>query len=194
MESHPNTFLSSFRAPSSRLPENQPKISGKWPLLANVFWLRIGWNKNFIMELAYGDKNLFCKFFLFIIEKFDFPVKMPPEKKVLWIYSFGCEWNIFILQFLDNLGYTLFKKYCVLPRHFMLELLPFSRPVYGARTHFRSFHNSQSYTLVSQIRVQKIIRVEFWQKLKNRAGPNKRAGWNFAQNTNNKRLYLLFER
>ena len=33
--------------------------------------------------MAYGDKNLFYKVFGFIIEKVDFPVEMPPEKKVL---------------------------------------------------------------------------------------------------------------
>ena len=38
---------------------------------------------------------------------------MSPEKEVLWINSFGQEWNIFILTFLDTLGYTLFKKYDV---------------------------------------------------------------------------------
>ena len=60
--------------------------------------------------MAYGDKNLFYISFLFIIEKFDFPVKMPPEMEVLWIHSFGYEWKIFILPFLDALGYTLSKK------------------------------------------------------------------------------------
>ena len=65
------------------------------------------------MQMAYGDKNLFYNFLLFLIEKFDFPVKMPPEKEVLWIYSFGYEWIIFILPFLDTLGYILFKKYGV---------------------------------------------------------------------------------
>ena len=50
------------------------------------------------MQLAYGDKNLFCKFFSFIIEKFDFPVKMPWEKEVLWIYSKSHEPNIFIFM------------------------------------------------------------------------------------------------
>ena len=37
------------------------------------------------MQIAYGDKNLFYKFFLFISEKVDFLVKMPKEKEVLWI-------------------------------------------------------------------------------------------------------------
>ena len=63
------------------------------------------------MKIAYGDRNLFYKTFWFIIEKFDFPVKIPPEKEVLWIYSFGKEWNIFIWPFLDTLGYSLVKKY-----------------------------------------------------------------------------------
>ena len=35
------------------------------------------------MQMAYGDKNIFYKFFLFIIEKFDFLVEMPPEREVL---------------------------------------------------------------------------------------------------------------
>ena len=59
--------------------------------------------------MAYGDKNLLYKIY-----------KMPPEKEVLWIYSFGQEWNIFILPFLDTLGYTLFKKYGVWLGHFFL--------------------------------------------------------------------------
>ena len=63
--------------------------------------------------MAYGDKNLFYKFFLFLIENLDFPIKIRPEKGVWWIYSFGQEWNIFILPFLDTLGYTLFQKYGV---------------------------------------------------------------------------------
>ena len=50
-------------------------------------------------------------------------------KDVLWIYTFGYVWKIFILPFLNTLGYTLFKKYNVLPRHFRLELLPFRRGV-----------------------------------------------------------------
>ena len=53
------------------------KIGQKSENLAKFFWIRIGWNENFIMQFAYGDKNLFYKFFSFIIEKFDFPVKMP---------------------------------------------------------------------------------------------------------------------
>ena len=40
---------------------------------------------------------------------------MPPEKEVLWIHSFGYEWNSFILPFLDTLGgYTLLKRYGVI--------------------------------------------------------------------------------
>ena len=35
------------------------------------------------MQLAYGDKKLFYNFFSFIIEKFDFLVKMPVKKEVL---------------------------------------------------------------------------------------------------------------
>ena len=36
-----------------------------WP---NFFWLKIGWNENFIMQMAYGDKNLFI-FFLNLLFK-----------------------------------------------------------------------------------------------------------------------------
>ena len=39
------------------------------------------------MQMAYGDKKLFYKIFLFIIEKFDFLVKIPPEGEVLWFFS-----------------------------------------------------------------------------------------------------------
>ena len=62
------------------------------------------------MQMAYGVENLFDKNLLFIILKLDFPVKMPPEQEVLWIYFFGQECNIFILPLLDTLGYTFFKK------------------------------------------------------------------------------------
>ena len=55
-------------------------------------------------------KTCFIKFFELKIEKLDFPVNISPEKEVWWIYSFGQEWNIFNLPFLDTLGYTLFKK------------------------------------------------------------------------------------
>ena len=35
------------------------------------------------MQMAYGDKKIFYKIFLFIIEKYNFLVEMPPEKEVL---------------------------------------------------------------------------------------------------------------
>ena len=35
------------------------------------------------MQLAYSDKNLSNEFFSFVIEKFDFPFKMPRETEVL---------------------------------------------------------------------------------------------------------------
>ena len=35
------------------------------------------------MQMSYGDKNIFYISFLFIIEKFDFLVEMPPERGVL---------------------------------------------------------------------------------------------------------------
>ena len=37
--------------------------------------------------MSYGDRNIFNIFFLFIIEKFDFLVEMPPEREVLWFFS-----------------------------------------------------------------------------------------------------------
>ena len=46
---------------------------------------------------------LLNKIFQFIIEKFDFLVKIPPEKEVLWTYSFRQEWKFFILPFLKNM-------------------------------------------------------------------------------------------
>ena len=116
---------------SKVLKEAWPKIGQNFRFSAKFFWLRIGWNENFIMQLTYSNKNLFYNFFSFVIEKFVFPVKMLWEKEVLWIYSFsfGYVWKIFILPFLNTLGYTLFKKYNVLTRHFRLELLPFRRGV-----------------------------------------------------------------
>ena len=65
------------------------------------------------MQMAYGDKNLFHTFFLFVVDKLDVPVEITQEKEVWWFFSFGKEWNIFILSFLDTLWYTLFKKYVV---------------------------------------------------------------------------------
>ena len=56
--------------------------------------------------------------FIHKFEKFDILVKMPPKKEVLGIYSFGQEWNILILPFLDTIGYTLLKKYGVWFGHF----------------------------------------------------------------------------
>ena len=50
------------------------KFGWKSENLAIFFWLRIGWNENFIMQLAFGNKNLFYNFFSFIIKKLDFPV------------------------------------------------------------------------------------------------------------------------
>ena len=79
---------------------SEPKKFGQnFRFSAKFFWLGISWNENFIMQLAYCDKNLFYKFFSFIIEKFDFPVKKPWDKEVLWIYSFGYVWKIFIYHF-----------------------------------------------------------------------------------------------
>ena len=51
--------------------------------LAKFVCLKIGRKENFIMQMSYGDKNIFNIFFLFIIEKFDFLVEMPPEREVL---------------------------------------------------------------------------------------------------------------
>ena len=50
---------------------------------AKSFCLKIGQNENVIMQMAYGDKKLIYNLFLFVIEKFDFLVEMPPEREVL---------------------------------------------------------------------------------------------------------------
>ena len=42
--------------------------------------LKIGLNENFIMQMAYCDKNYFLIFFI-IFEKFDLLVKMPPKRR-----------------------------------------------------------------------------------------------------------------
>ena len=47
------------------------------------------------MQMAYRDKNLFYKFFSFVIENFYFPVKMPQEKEVLWICMKDFNFTIF---------------------------------------------------------------------------------------------------
>ena len=59
------------------------KFRRKLEKSAKFFCLKIGRNENFIMQMAYGDKKIFYNFFLFIIEKFDFLVEMPPEREVL---------------------------------------------------------------------------------------------------------------
>ena len=51
--------------------------------IGKIFWLKISQNENFIMQMAYGDKKLYYKKIVLIIEKFDFLVKMPPEREVL---------------------------------------------------------------------------------------------------------------
>ena len=48
------------------------------------------------MQIAYGDKKIFYKKFLFIIEKFDFLVEMPPEREVLWFFSITGPGNFFL--------------------------------------------------------------------------------------------------
>ena len=53
------------------LPQNRPK-----------------WNLYYSNGI-YGDKKIFYKIFLFIIEKYNFLVEMPPEKEVLWFFSEG---------------------------------------------------------------------------------------------------------
>ena len=47
----------------------------------------MGRTENFIMQMAYGSKKLFYKNFWFINEKFDFLVKVPPGREVLWFFS-----------------------------------------------------------------------------------------------------------
>ena len=40
----------------------------------------INWNENFSMQMVYGYIKFFYEVFLFIFEKFDFPVEIPPRK------------------------------------------------------------------------------------------------------------------
>ena len=89
------------------------------------FWshfsnLQISMVLTIILHRIYGllfiyDMIFFLSGILFIIEKFDIPVKMPWEKEVLWVYSFGYVWKIFIFTFLNTPGYTHFKKYNFYP-------------------------------------------------------------------------------
>ena len=60
-------------------PKNWPKILGKWLFLAKFLGSKIGWNENFIMQMAYGDKKIFHKFYEFIIEILDFIIALGPE-------------------------------------------------------------------------------------------------------------------
>ena len=66
-----------------------------------------------------AEMKILCKwhmaiktYFFIYYRKMVFLVRMPPEKEVLWIYSFGYEWNIFILPLLDTLGYPFQKIWC----------------------------------------------------------------------------------
>ena len=43
-------------------------FSRKLEKLVNFFSLKIGWNENFIMQMAYGDKKLFYNFFYFLMK------------------------------------------------------------------------------------------------------------------------------
>ena len=71
----------------SKTIEIWPKIGGKSEISANFFWLKIGWNENFIIQMAYGDEKIFYNLFFFVIEKFDFLVEIPPKREVLWFFS-----------------------------------------------------------------------------------------------------------
>ena len=77
------SWTSLFWYEHNTVPRKGKTKMPKFPIFCqfqgNFFLLKIGWNE----------------FFLFIFE-------MLPEKEVLWIYSFGLEWNIFILPFLDT--------------------------------------------------------------------------------------------
>ena len=84
------------------------------------------------MQLAYGDKNLLYKLFSFIIEKFDFPVKMPWEKDILPSVAKSREPNIFIFTFLWRVYTKLPIPYSLRPGHFRLELWPFWTTVNGS--------------------------------------------------------------
>ena len=45
------------------------KFGQFWPIFGKFFCPKIGRNENFIMQMAYGNKKLFYKNFLFAIEK-----------------------------------------------------------------------------------------------------------------------------
>ena len=59
------------------LRQKSPKFQ---PIRGQFFGAKISWNENFIMQVqvAYGDANLFHKFF-FIIEILDFFIALAPE-------------------------------------------------------------------------------------------------------------------
>ena len=63
--------------------------------------------------------------------------------------SFWYEWKIFIVPFLKTLGYTLFTKWSVLPRHFRLELLAFRRTVVA-----QNCKNSQNRNLTCNFKIR----------------------------------------
>ena len=106
--------------------EASPKnLAKNWQKIGNFCqnFLAQNWLKwKFIIQLAYGDKNLCYNFFSFVIEKFDFPVKMPWEKEVLWICSKSHEPNIFIFTFLWRVYTKVPIPHSVQPGHFRLEL------------------------------------------------------------------------
>ena len=75
------------------------------------------------LKTIFGDVNVFCHLFQITIEKLDFLVKMPLEKEVLWIYSFGQGWQISILSFLDTLARAHQLKIMVWAIYFVFWLL-----------------------------------------------------------------------
>ena len=54
-----------------------------FPPIFGQFWSKLAEMKILLFKWHMAIKTYFINLFLFIIEKFDFPVKVPPEKEVL---------------------------------------------------------------------------------------------------------------
>ena len=100
-----------------------------WP---NLFGSELAEMKIWFCNWHMAIKTYFISFFHLLLKNSTSQSKFLQKRRFCDFFSFGHVWKIFILPFLNAPGYTLFKKYNVLLRHFRLELLPFQRDVFCA--------------------------------------------------------------
>ena len=71
--------FSSFDRNEKNCLAQAPNLAANGIFRPNYFELEIDWNVNFIMQVAWDDKDLFQKLFWFIIEILDFIIALAPE-------------------------------------------------------------------------------------------------------------------